>query len=134
MIFRHAEKSGAKTFDNVMVNSVNFVSSNDTPNGGSHSVLPNPGRPISASYTKKADGTNGVIRFDYIVDASGRVGLLNTKYLKNRHYNKALKNIANWAYFKGAGIYGEGTKRANVPFFEALRGTLTIYYVFPFYH
>lgn len=56
------------------------------------------------------------------MDASGRVGILNAKYLKNRSYNKALKNVASWAYFTGAGRYGTGTKRENAPFFEALRG------------
>jgi flavine halogenase len=135
MIFRHAGKSGAKIFDGVKVNSVDFVSTNGTANGTANGTvngaLLDPGRPVSASYTKKADGTTGVIKFDYIVDASGRAGLLNTKYLKNRHYNKALKNVANWAYFKGAGLYGEGTKRANAPFFEALRGMLVFCYVFP---
>ena len=134
MIFQHANKSGAKTFDGVKVDSVEFIpmdgTANDATNGAtngamnssSEPVLPNPGRPVSASYTKKSDGTKGVIKFDYIVDASGRVGILNTKYLKNRSYNKALKNVANWAYYTGAGRYGTGTKRENAPFFEALRG------------
>lgn len=134
MIYRHAGKSGAKTFDGVKVNSVEFDTSNGytngttnghtngTTNGDSHSAPQNPGRPVSASWSKKSDGTSGVIKFDYIVDASGRAGLLNTKYLKNRVYNKTLKNVANWAYFEGAGLYGEGTKRSNAPFFEALRG------------
>lgn len=129
MIFRHAGASGAKTFDGVKVKSIDFDSSNGTTNGttngtangDAHSASQNPGRPISATYTKKADNTSGVIKFDYIVDASGRVGLLNTKYLKNRHYNTTLKNVANWAYFEDAGLYGGGTARSGAPFFEALR-------------
>lgn len=118
LIFRHAAKSGAKTFEGIKINSVEF----DQSNGYTDSELP--GRPVSASWTNKSDGTSGVVKFDYIVDATGRVGLLNTKYLKNRHYNKALKNVANWAYFKGGGMYGSGTSRENSPFFEALRGAL----------
>jgi hypothetical protein len=118
-MLRHAGKCGAKIFEGVRVNSVDFVSEND----GSD-AKPNLGRPVSASYTLKADGTTGVIKFEYIVDASGRNGLLNTKYLKNRTYNQGLKNIANWAYYKGCGRYGEGTPRQNAPFFEALRGML----------
>ncbi|KAK3324861.1 hypothetical protein B0H66DRAFT_470293 [Apodospora peruviana] len=118
LIFRHAAKCGAKTFEGVKVNSVNF----DQPaSNGDAKGADSVGKPVSAVWTRKADGTTGTIKFDYIVDASGRVGLLNTKYLKDRHYNKSLKNVANWAYYKGAGLYGEGTKRANVPFFEALR-------------
>ncbi|RDW81828.1 aromatic-ring hydroxylase-like protein [Coleophoma cylindrospora] len=112
LLFRHAAKSGANAFEGVKVNSVEFVSST-SPN----SKL---GRPVSASYTRKLDGTNGVINFDYIIDASGRVGILNTKYLKNRMYNQGLKNVANWAYWRATGKYGEGTPRENSPYFEAL--------------
>lgn len=98
---------------------------NGMTDSDSKEVLPNPGRPISAPYTNKTDGTTGVINFDFIVDASGRAGIISTKYLKNRSYNKALKNVANWMYFKNAGQYGAGTARANSPFFEALCGMLT---------
>ena len=139
LLFRHAAKSGAKTFDGHKVNSIEFADTNGRTNGtisgtakgtingtkiGSHnSKLSNPGRPISASYTRKEDGTTGVIQFDYIVDASGRAGILNTKYLKNRHYNTALKNVAHWAYYEKTGVYNNDANRRNTPFFEALTGT-----------
>ena len=120
-MFRHAEESGAKVFDGVKVGSIGFNSSEAHLDG--ESSLPNIGRPVSASWTSKAGGS-GTIKFDYLVDASGRAGVLSTKYLKNRLYSKALKNIAHWAYFSGAGIYGKDTNRAGVPFFEALRGKI----------
>jgi len=119
IMFRHAEESGAKVFDGVKVSSIDFDSSVVESNG--ESSLPNIGRPVRASWSSKAGGS-GTINFDYVVDASGRAGLLSTKYLKNRSYSKALKNVANWAYFSGAGMYGKETNRAGVPFFEALRG------------
>ncbi len=138
LIFRHAAKSGAKTFDGVKINSIEFAHTNGMTNGiedvttngstngtesSSHnSKTSNPGRPVSAFYTRKDDGSTGEIRFDYIVDASGRAGILNTKYLKNRHYNTALKNIANWAYYKETGHYSNDATRLNTPFFEALTG------------
>ena len=138
MMFRHAGKSGAKIFECVKVNSIDFVPSNGMSNGsteingkgsingdihhGSKVDPANPGRPVSASWTRKTDGSSGVITFDYLVDASGRTGLLSSKYLKNRRYNRALKNVANWAYFKGAGNYGEGSDRKGSPFFQALEG------------
>jgi flavine halogenase len=114
LLFRHAAKSGVKAFDGVKVNSVEFTPSPISNSG--------PGRPVSASYTRKSDGAHGVVKFDYIIDASGRVGILNTKYLKNRMYNQGLKNIANWAYWKATGKYGQGTARENSPYFEALKG------------
>lgn len=85
--------------------------------------LPNPGRPVSASWSRKADGTSGVIKFNYLIDASGRAGLVSTKTLKNRRYNQGLKNVACWGYWKGASSYGEGKAWKNQPYFEALQGT-----------
>lgn len=129
LIFRHAAKSGAKTFDGVKINSVEFAdgktngTTNGTEFGSDDPKLSDLGRPVSASYTRKDDGTTGVIRFDYIVDASGRAGIVNTKYLKNRHYNTTLKNVANWAYYEGTGFYENDATRRNTPFFEALTGT-----------
>ena len=45
--------------------------------------------------------------------------------MKNRSYNKGLKNVANWGYWKGTDQYSWGTKRQNSPYFEALTGTCT---------
>ena len=119
LMFKHAAKSGAQAFDGVKVNSIEFVPSEDA-------VAPSPGKPVSASWSRKEDGSSGVIKFDYLVDASGRAGLISTKYLKNRKTNKGLKNIANWGYYKGFKTYAEGTHREGQPFFEAMHGILPI--------
>jgi hypothetical protein len=77
---------------------------------------------VSATWTRKEDGSTGTINFDYLIDASGRVGIMSTKYLKNRHFNQGLKNVASWGYWKNAGRYGVGTPQEGVPYFEALSG------------
>jgi flavine halogenase len=120
LIFRHAEKSGAKTFDGTKVDSLTFE---PYPQEGFdiESRLANPGRPVSAAWSRK-DGTSGTIKFDYIIDASGRNGIMSTKYLKNRKFNEGLKNIANWTYWKGAKRFKPGAENENSPFFEALQG------------
>ena len=64
-----------------------------------------------------------MITFDYLVDATGRAGLMSTKYLKNRKFRDSLKNVATWGYWAGTDSYAEGTPRAGAPFFEALTGT-----------
>lgn len=120
LIFRHAGKSGAKIFDGVKVNSLEFVPE-EGQNGTADSEFPNPGRPVSASWSRK-DGSSGVLKFDYIIDASGRAGLMSTKYLKNRKNNQGLKNVASWGYWRGVDKYGVGTPREGGPFFEALTG------------
>lgn len=78
---------------------------------------------MSAKWSRK-DGSSGVIKFDDLIDASGRVGMVTTKYLKNRKYNQGLKNVASWGYFKNTGYYGVGTYREGQPYFEALQGKL----------
>ena len=119
-MFKHAAKCGAEVFDGVKVNSLEFVPTIDQKKGILDSDAPHPGRPVSAAWSRKEDGSSGVIKFDYLVDASGRVGLVSTKYLKNRKNNKGLKNVANWGYYKGFGTYAPGTVREGQPFFEAL--------------
>ncbi|KAH8804523.1 CrpH protein [Xylogone sp. PMI_703] len=118
LIFRHAGKCGAKIFDGVKVDSVEFAESSgiEVPED---SKVANIGRPTSATWSRK-DGSTGTIKFDYIVDASGRVGIISTKYLKNRKYNQGLKNVASWGYWKGTGKYAVGTAREGQPYFEAL--------------
>lgn len=119
ILFKHAASCGAKTFDATKVDSIVFESGTATK--------AHPGRPVSVTWTQKAeDGASksGTVAFEYLVDASGRNGLLSTRYLKNRKFNEGLKNIANWGYWKGGERYGKGTHKEGCPFFEALSGML----------
>ncbi|KAH8913281.1 hypothetical protein BT69DRAFT_1194387, partial [Atractiella rhizophila] len=88
LALRQAQALGAKVFEDVKVTELTFDQENPT-------------KPVSATYTKKGDTTAQTISFDYLVDASGRFGLMSTKYLKNRRFLDSLKNYANWAYFEG---------------------------------
>ncbi|GKT46884.1 flavine halogenase aclH [Colletotrichum spaethianum] len=117
-MFQHAGESGANIFDGVKVKSIRFEDATTVPEGQPNLL---PGRPVAAVYEIAETKQTGEIAFDYIVDASGRIGLLSTKYMKNRRYNQGLKNVANWGYWKGCGRYSPGTDRENAPFFEALR-------------
>lgn len=119
LMFKHAGKSGAKVFDGVKVNSIEFVPL-DEKDAPADPELPNPGRPVSATWSRK-DGSSGTIKFEYLVDASGRAGLVSTKYFKNRKYNQGLKNIASWGYWDNAKVHAPGTQREGQPFFEALQ-------------
>ena len=141
-MFRHAAKCGARVFDGVEVTEIEFAPFTSESNGNHNSDISGKRegmegmRPISASWIRKprasvsetkveAEVEAGKIIFDYLVDASCRAGLLSTRYLKNRIYNKGLKNVASWGYWEDAGVYARGTPRENVPFFEALRGSLS---------
>jgi flavin-dependent dehydrogenase len=83
--------------------------------------IPDLGRAKSASWTSKS-GVSGIVNFDYLVDASGRQGLLSTKYMKNRKMNtdELLQSVATWGYWTNGGIYGKRTEREGYPYFESL--------------
>lgn len=123
MLFRHAGKSGALIFDETKVDAVQFEPEASTVTIGTLQVTPDLplGRPVSASWTKKS-GESGSITFKYFVDASGRHGIISTKYLKNRKINENFKNVANWAYWKSDNLYGLGTHMEGSPYFEGLEG------------
>jgi 2-polyprenyl-6-methoxyphenol hydroxylase-like FAD-dependent oxidoreductase len=112
LLFKHAGECGVHTFDETKVASIEF-SKTESSDGKL-------GRPKSATWTRK-DGSSGTIMLDYLVDASGRAGLISTKYLKNRHFNQGLKNVASWSYWKGGGVYGVGSYKEGAPYFEALK-------------
>ncbi|KAJ6542740.1 putative halogenase [Mycena capillaripes] len=97
ILLRHAEECGAKVYEEHKVTELTFAEGSNF-------------RPISANFTT-ATGEASSITFDYLVDASGRAGIMSTKYLKNRHMNANLKNIACWAYWTGADMYAPGTDR-----------------------
>ncbi|KAI2825938.1 hypothetical protein CBS63078_7414 [Aspergillus niger] len=94
LLFRHAGTCGAHIFDETKVDTIQFES--------------------------HIDGSSGSIALKYLVDASGRNGILSTKYLKNRKFNDNFKNVANWAYWKTDNLYGLGTHMEGSPYFEAL--------------
>jgi flavin-dependent dehydrogenase len=122
LLFRHAGACGATIFDETKVKEIQFEPSGsgtcEESTTGDHT-----GKPVSATWVRK-DGTSGSIKFDYLVDASGRQGILSTKYLKNRKFNDNFKNIANWSYWKSDNVYGTGTHMEGSPYFEALDGEL----------
>jgi flavin-dependent dehydrogenase len=128
LLFRHAGTCGAHILSETKVDTIHFEpdtdgiksDSNENSNG---SV--NPGRPVSATWVRK-DGTSGSVTYKYLVDASGRHGILSTKYLKNRKFNNNFKNAAIWAYWKTDNVYGPGTHMEGSPYFEALDGEFSM--------
>ncbi len=86
-------------------------------------------RPISASWQAES-GKVGQIHFDYLVDASGRNGLMSVKYLKNRCFSQSLRNTACWGYWTGTKSYMTGTSRENAVWIEALNGEYSNPYCF----
>ncbi|KAF5353912.1 hypothetical protein D9756_007139 [Leucocoprinus leucothites] len=108
LLLQHASSCGVKVFENTKVNTIEFQKQDDPKS-----------RPVAVNY-KNSEGKEGRITFDYLVDASGRNGVMSTKYLKNRHNNETLKNIAIWGYWENCGRYKPGTNREGAIWIEAL--------------
>jgi flavin-dependent dehydrogenase len=60
-------------------------------------------RAASAEWVRRGqDGPVNTVRFDYVIDASGREGVLSQKHFKMRTNHAIFQNIAIWGYWTGA--------------------------------
>ncbi|KZT05768.1 FAD/NAD(P)-binding domain-containing protein [Laetiporus sulphureus 93-53] len=107
LLLRHAEESGVQVFEETRVESIDFEGD------------PATSRPVAAHWRTKR-GETGVSTFDWLIDASGRAGIMSTKYLDNRVMRESLRNVAVWGYWKDVQKKHVGTERENAPWFEAL--------------
>lgn len=99
LLLDHATSQGVKVFEGTEVRELSF----------------NGARPQSAIWSQNSgDNSSGEISFDILVDASGRAGVMATRYLKNRQQNQVFQNIAVWGYWKGAGKVTEAPAGAFV--------------------
>ncbi|KAJ7056094.1 putative halogenase [Mycena amicta] len=86
LLLRNAAEQGVHVVEGVTVGAINFADP---------SAEPTKLQPVSLEW-KTDKGTTGETKFKYLVDASGRNGLMSTRYLKNRNFNKALRSVAFW--------------------------------------
>ncbi|KAF8895697.1 hypothetical protein CPB84DRAFT_1258377 [Gymnopilus junonius] len=139
MLLNHARSTGVSVYEQTKVESISFSSVNsEMPISVSwaHTPPPCPPSPPASPTDSKFSGffppnfpinrthdsglIHGVTKFAYLIDATGRAGIMSTQYLKNRHFNASLKNIAVWGYWRNVGKYGSGSSRYGAPWFEAL--------------
>jgi flavin-dependent dehydrogenase len=85
LLLEHAKSEGVKVLEGAEVTSLTFDGD----------------RPRAAAWKERGgEGRSGEISFDYLVDASGRAGIMSTRYLRNRRFNKAFQSVAAWGYWK----------------------------------
>ena len=88
LMLEHAKSQGVRVFEGTEIRSLSFDGD----------------RPRSATWSQVVGGSDtGEISFDYLVDASGRAGVIAMRYLKNRRYHNAFQNVAIWGYWTGTG-------------------------------
>ncbi|KAJ7076866.1 FAD binding domain-containing protein [Mycena belliarum] len=132
LLLNHARSSGAAVYEQTKVTSISFSPTDSSrPISVSWSHIPPPAPPSPpgspTAYTTTIPDkpmepavVTGTTSFTHLIDATGRAGLMSTMYLKNRHFNSSLKNVAVWGYWTNVSTYGLGTPRAGAPWFEAL--------------
>jgi flavin-dependent dehydrogenase len=86
LLLEYARNQGVKVFEGTAVEGLSF--SGD--------------RPVRAVCRQKGSRQSTEIDFDYLIDASGRSGVMATRYLRNRRFHHAFKNVAVWGYWDGA--------------------------------
>ncbi len=136
MLLNHARSCGVSVYERTKVESISFSEKDPTkptfvswshkspptplspPSTPSHS----PCRPSAELTGDSTAPTRGITKFSHLIDATGRAGIMSTKYLKNRRFNASLRNVAVWGYWSDVGVYGKGTSREGAPWFEALTG------------
>jgi flavin-dependent dehydrogenase len=87
LLLEHAKSQGVEVYEGTEILGITFDGD----------------RPKSATWQEVADSNNaGEISFDYMVDASGRTGIMAMRYLKNRYYHNSFQNVALWGYWQGS--------------------------------
>jgi flavin-dependent dehydrogenase len=85
LLLEHAREEGVRAHEGVAVRGLRFDGD----------------RPVAASWQVVDGGGTGEIEFDFLVDASGRSGIMANRYLRSRRHNEAFRNIAVWGYYRG---------------------------------
>jgi flavin-dependent dehydrogenase len=57
-------------------------------------------RPVAVLW-KDQDGVQRRLAYDWVIDASGRAGVLAVQKLRDREHHKVFQNVAAWGYWKG---------------------------------
>jgi flavin-dependent dehydrogenase len=100
LLLKHAAAQGAAVYEGYEIKAIDFDST---------------GRPFRARWAQRKDeGETGEITFDYLIDASGRSGVMASHYLRNRKYHRVFQNVAVWGYWKNARCEASGYRQGSI--------------------
>lgn len=93
ILLDHARELGVEVVEGITVREIEFDGD----------------RAVAAHWqdTKDSD-KGGRIEFGHVIDASGRAGVMTTRHLMSRRFHDVFRNVAAWAYWKGAGPLSKG--------------------------
>jgi 2-polyprenyl-6-methoxyphenol hydroxylase-like FAD-dependent oxidoreductase len=111
LLLEHARSQGVTVFEGMEVQGLTF--DGERPRAAQWTQRSRPAAPVNGNGKWHGEGhhtagqgvgdvvAEGEIAFDYLVDASGRAGIM-AKYLQNRKYHKVFQNVAIWGYWENA--------------------------------
>ncbi|GAA2136275.1 NAD(P)/FAD-dependent oxidoreductase [Kitasatospora kazusensis] len=86
LLLKNAAEQGARVVEGAAVKQVVFED----------------GRPVAAEWVCQADPAEPRrTTFDFVVDASGRAGVLTARHFRNRTKHEVFRNVAIWSYWDG---------------------------------
>jgi flavin-dependent dehydrogenase len=91
VLLDNARKQGAEVIEGAKVTEVHF--SGD--------------RAVAADYQLAGDDRRRDVEFDWLIDASGRAGLLSVGHFRSRTKHRIFRNAAIWGYFRDARLPAE---------------------------
>lgn len=89
ILLDHARTNGVEVSEGVAARSVHFDGT---------------GRPTAVECRPEGGDPYSIEDFDFLLDASGRYGLLSVRHLRNRQPHPIFRNVAIWGYWKGGRV------------------------------
>jgi flavin-dependent dehydrogenase len=86
ILLANAEKQGAEVIQGATVKKVDFDGD----------------RPVAVEWVRNSEPDRLLTtHFDFLIDASGRAGVLSAQKFRNRHPHEIFRNVAVWGYWQG---------------------------------
>ncbi|HEY5834397.1 NAD(P)/FAD-dependent oxidoreductase [Streptomyces sp.] len=70
------------------------------------------GRPTAVRCQPSSGAEFTIDDFDYLIDASGRTGLLSAQHFRNRTQHQSFRNVAVWSYWRNARLLPDSPEGA----------------------
>ncbi|WP_414445282.1 NAD(P)/FAD-dependent oxidoreductase [Burkholderia sp. 22PA0106] len=86
ILLRNAEKQGVEVIEGASVKRIVFDGE----------------RAVAAEWMRRGEDVTQRVEFDYVIDASGRHGLIAQQHFDMRQQHEVFQNVAMWSYWSGA--------------------------------
>ncbi|GAB7537023.1 NAD(P)/FAD-dependent oxidoreductase [Burkholderia sp. 3C] len=96
ILLRNAEQQGVEVIEGATVKRIVFDGE----------------RAVAAEWMRRGEDVTQRVDFDYVIDASGRHGVLSQQHFDMRQQHEIFKNVAVWSYWNGAELLPDSPEGA----------------------